>query len=83
MNARRRLQREIIRRRTCHPHPWPPPLFTRITAPNGMPVRVEIRACTCALGHRAHADYRTGLIGRVYAAWPPTPDTLRELGRWA
>lgn len=78
MNARRRLQREIIRHRRAEP--WHG--FTRITTPNGKRMRVYVMdAFRCPL-HTAHADYQ-GRMGWTYAPWPPTPDTLRELGRWA
>lgn len=79
MNQRTRLKREIIRRRRHSP--WPE-IFTRITAPNGLRIRVEIRTCTCALGHLAHADYQAGDVARVHASWPPTLEVFRELNHW-
>lgn len=78
MNARRRLQREIIRRRQRHWAPWAPVMFTRFVTPSGIHVRASISICRCAL-HTMHATYRTR-SGAVYAAWPPTPELIRELG---
>lgn len=77
MRARPRLKREIIRRRRRE---YWPTTFTRITTPNGTPVRVVIRRRACAL-HTAHADYRV-TCGTTYGPWPATPELIRELGLW-
>lgn len=79
MNARTRLKRELIRHRRREP--WNPTL-TRFRLGSGARVRVV---------DSVHGTYwrRTGLAGyRVrYATcsgpFPPTPELLHELGRWA
>lgn len=72
-------------RRAQHRIPWPTPNMTRITTPNGTRVRVHIygtrRVNPCPL-HAMHADYWVG-HAPTYGAWPPTPELLREIGRWA
>jgi hypothetical protein len=78
VNARRRLQREIIRQRRQY---WWPVVSTRIVTPNGTRVRVTLMPMSCAL-HAMHADYKMSGAA-IYGPWPPTPELLRELGRWA
>lgn len=80
MKARRRLEREIVRRRRRDP--WPV-LFTRIVTPNGVKVRVELNP-----RHQLHGwgDKRatyTVPYAHVYGPWPPPPDMICELGHWA
>jgi len=44
VNARRRLEREIIRHRRSHKHPWAAPVFTRVTMSNGTRVRLVLHS---------------------------------------
>lgn len=83
MNARRRLQREIVRRRLRHRRPWPAPTFTRITTPNGLRARVVFnpRQQLHGWGDKRATCFVPGAT--VYGPFPPTPDLIRELGRWA
>ena len=79
MNARRRLQREIVRRRRRDT--WPL-TFTRITTPNGTPVRVFRYEGAGGGWGNGYVDYQVpGCL--LHAPWPPTPEIIRELGRWA
>lgn len=83
MNARRRLQREIIRHRRAHKLPWPAPVFTRVTTPNGVPVRVTDLYWRTSPYSKAWRGRYVVPGATVYGPWPPTPELLRELGRWA
>ena len=71
MNARR------------HHAPWPPDTFTRITTPSGTRASVvhALWQRNGGWGPR-HAAYRVP-GATVYGPFPPTPELLRELGRWA
>lgn len=76
MNARRRLQREIVRHRCRRVRPWTTNTITRLTLGNGVHVRVVDSSFTGLANYRAPG-------AMVYGVWPPTPELLRELGRWA
>ncbi len=80
MNARRRLQREIVRRRR---HDRWPVIFTRFTTPNGARVRVFRYEGAGGSWGNGYVDYRVSRVVTVHAPWPPTPELIRELGRWA
>lgn len=77
MNARTRLKREIIRRRRRQRHEYWPEIFTRVTAPDGMSVRVVLYLEQGGIT----ADYRAdGHL--VHGAWPPAPAVFSELRYW-
>lgn len=85
MNTRRRLEREIIRHRRNGT--WYPTL-TRLTLANGARVRVVPRfPHSHDWGQEYQATYRVTHArvthARVHGVWPPTPELIRELGRWA
>lgn len=80
MNARRRLQREIVRRRRRE---YWPVTFTRIVTPNGVRARVVLnpRRQIHGWGDKRATYYVP--FAHVYGPWPPPPGMIRELGRWA
>ena len=79
MNRRTRLAREIVRRRRRE---YRPATFTRLVTPNGTPVRVVHATHTRPGGWPGRASYYApGAL--VYGVFPPTPELIRELGRWA
>ncbi len=79
MNARRRLEREMVRRRRREP--WPQ-TFTRIVTPNGTWVRVVFTPWRQRDPRWMRATY-FARHAHTGANWPPTPELFRELGRWA
>lgn len=79
MNARRRLEREIIRHRRTRP--WNP-VITRFRLASGAHVRVVDSVYGTSWRRTGAASYRVR-YARVSAPFPPTSQVLRELGRWS
>jgi hypothetical protein len=79
VNARTRLKREIIRHRRTRP--WSPTI-TRFRLPNGALVRVVDSVHGTYWRRTGHAGYRVR-YALLSAPFPPHPETISELARWA